>query len=445
MTRVLVVDDDRALRLALKKALGRKGVEVCEAESGEVALEPLRSGQVREGAVDACVLDLRMPGLSGIEVLRRTLGRKVPVVVLTGHGTIPEAVEAMRLGASNFVQKPVDADELWPILAQTLGEEDRGGAAPILGDSPALKAFLEQLDRAAKSEEAVLLLGETGSGKELAARRLHDVSSRAEAPFVAVNVACVPRELFESELFGHKKGSFTGADRDREGLMAEAAEGTLFVDEIGDLSPEAQVKLLRALEDRRFRPVGADSERPFKARVVAATHQNLPRMVEQGRFRADLYYRLGVIPLELPPLRTRADDIITIARTWLDRLGGDERRLELSADAKERLRGYAFPGNVRELINLMKRAAIFTRDDVISAALLDELLRNSPFAGLDGAAEPGAPAAGQRITLEELERAHITRLLEEVQNVSEVARIVGIDRRTLQRKMLAWGLRDEGT
>jgi DNA-binding NtrC family response regulator len=441
MTRILVVDDDRALRLALKKALGRKGVDVSEAADGDVALEPLRTGRAREGAIDACVLDLRMPGLSGIEVLRRTLGRQVPVVVLTGHGTIPDAVEAMRLGASNFVQKPVDADELWPVIAQAMGTRDLAESAPMLGESATLSAFLEQLDRAAVTDEPVLLLGETGTGKELAARRVHEKSERRNEPFVPFNAACVPRELFESELFGHKKGSFTGANRDREGLLAEAGKGTIFLDEIGDLSLDAQVKLLRALEDRRFRPVGADTERPFEARVVAATHRDVPRLVEQGAFRADLYYRLGVVPLTLPPLRERGDDVLAIARHWLERLSDAERRFELSQDAADLLRDQRFPGNVRELINLLKRATIFATEPVLDAPALDALLATSPFAKLEGD-EGSGPAAGQRITLEELERAHITRLLDELQNVSEVARIIGIDRRTLQRKMLAWGLRD---
>jgi DNA-binding NtrC family response regulator len=441
MTRILVVDDDRALRLALKKALGRKGVDVSEAADGADAIEPLTSGRSGDGELDACVLDLRMPGTSGLEVLRRTLGRPVPVVVLTGHGTIPDAVEAMRLGASNFMQKPVDADELWPVLAQAMGEKDLERSAPILGESEVITTFLTQLDRAAQSAEPVLLLGETGTGKELAARRVHEKSDRKDEPFVAFNASAVPRDLFESELFGHKKGAFTGADKTREGLLAQAGEGTFFLDEIGDLSPESQVKLLRALEDRRFRPVGSDEERPLKARLVCATHRDLPRLVEDGAFRADLFYRIGVVPLTLPPLRDRGRDVLLIARHWLDRLAHDEMRFTLTDSAEEHLLRYRFPGNIRELINLLKRATIFARSARIDGAALEELLRTSPFSGLPPAAATG-PAAGQRITLEELERAHITRLLDELQNVSEVARIVGIDRRTLQRKMLAWGLRD---
>jgi DNA-binding NtrC family response regulator len=312
----------------------------------------------------------------------------------------------------------------------------------MLGESTALRSFLGQLERAASSDEPVLLLGETGSGKELAARRLHEVGPRCGSPFVAVNVASIPSELFESELYGHRKGSFTGADRDRVGLFAEAAEGTLFIDEVGDLPLDAQVKLLRTLEGRCFRPVGANHEQPFAGRVVAATHQDLPRLVEAGRFRKDLYYRLSVIPLALPPLRSRGEDILVIADAWLERLQGEHRRLRLSDDAKARLRGYSFPGNVRELVNLMKRAAIFTRSDEIDAALLEELLCSSPFQARS--AESGGLSAGQRVTVESLERAHITRLLEELNNVSEVARVAGIDRRTLQRKMIAWGLRHDG-
>lgn len=451
MTRVLVVDDDARLRLALRKALGRKGVSVVEAEDGRDALPLLRSGRSPQGEIDICVLDLRMRTLGGIQVLRETPKREVPVVVLTGHGTIPDAVEAMRLGAANFVQKPVDADELWPILQQTLGLRARVSEAPdqILGKSQAMLSFLEQLDRAAKSDESVLLLGETGTGKELGARRLHAKSDRRDEPFVAMNAGCIPKELFESELFGHRKGAFTGADQNRTGLLAQAGKGTLFIDELGELPVEAQVKLLRAIEERRFRPVGSDQERPFEARLCAATLQDLPRSVEEGRFRADLYYRLSVFPLRIPPLRDRGDDVIAIARHWLGQLSGEGAPIHLLADAERFLREHPFHGNVRELINLMKRGSIFCSDRKIDAALLRELTRNSPFSasqmsdGADGTKTE--MSAGAHVTLEQLERTHILSLLEQVQNVSEVARIVGIDRRTLQRKMTAWGLRENSS
>ena len=450
MTRVLVVDDDARLRLALRKALGRKGVSVVEAEDGRDALPLLRSGRSPQGEIDVCVLDLRMRNLGGLDVLRETPDREVPVVVLTGHGTIPDAVEAMRLGAANFVQKPVDADELWPILKQTLGLRSRAAAAPqhILGKSAVVVSFLEQLDRAAKSNESVLLLGETGTGKELAARRLHTRSDRQKEPFVAMNAGCIPKELFESELFGHRKGAFTGADQNRVGLLAQAGKGTLFIDELGELPADAQVKLLRAIEERRFRPVGSDQERPFEARLCAATLQDLPRSVEEGRFRADLYYRLSVLPLRIPPLRDRGDDVIEIARHWLMQLSSEGGAIRLLPDAERFLREHPFRGNVRELINLMKRASIFSTDRKIDAALLNELTRNSPFSAShrgDDDASTSEVSAGAHITLDELEKTHILSLLGKVQNVSEVARIVGIDRRTLQRKMTAWGLRENSS
>lgn len=441
--RVLIVDDDPGLRLALTKALGRKGVDVVDVPSGDDALEPLKTGTFKSADVDVCLLDLRMPGMSGLEVLRRTTHRRVPVVVLTGHGTVPDAVEAMRLGASNFVQKPVDADELLPILHQALRDEPPAIATTLLGASDVMLAFLEKLDRAALSDEPVLLVGETGTGKELCARRIHDGSVHKKGPFVAVNSAAVPRELFESELFGHKRGAFTGAHDTRDGLMTRAAEGTLFIDEVGDMPLETQGKLLRAIEERKFRPVGADAEKPFRARIVAATHRDLKQSVERDEFRADLFYRLGVIPLHVPPLRDRGDDIVLIARAWLGR--ASDRDLAFSSAAEDRLRHYRFPGNVRELVNLTKRAALFAPGPVIDVDLIDELLAESPFATGEHAttgAPDDAPRAGQRVTLEELEKTHIKRLLSELKNVSEVARIVGIDRRTLQRKMAAWGLRD---
>jgi DNA-binding NtrC family response regulator len=442
MTRVFVVDDDPNLRLALRKALRRKGVDVSEADGGKDAIDPLNTGRAGKEAIDVCVLDLKMPEVDGLEVLRRTLRRKIPVVVLTGHGTVPDAVEAMRLGASNFVQKPVDADELLPILRQAMGDPEPS-SREIMGESRALKDFLDDLDRAARSEEPILLLGETGTGKELAARRIHEVSDRESAPFVGFNAAAVPRELFESELFGHKKGAFTGAERERDGLMVEAGHGTLFLDEVGDLPADAQVKLLRALEERKFRPVGSDTDRAFHARVIAATHQDLPQMVEKGRFRADLYYRLSVLPLTLPALRDRGADALAIAGRWLERLSSEGRKLRLDEDAEALLSGYGFPGNIRELINLMKRAAIFSPTPTIDAACLERLLASSPFSSLSAPASSSGPVAGDRVTLEELEKAHIVRLLDELNNVSEVARILAIDRRTLQRKMVAWGLRDE--
>ena len=440
--RVLIVDDDPGLRLALSKALARKGVDVVDVAGGEAAIEPLKSGISSAGPVDVCVLDLKMPGMGGLEVLRRTAHRRVPVVVLTGHGTVPDAVEAMRLGAANFVQKPTDADILLPVLHQAVRDEPPSVLTTLLGASDVMLAFLEKLDRAAQSEEPVLLIGETGTGKELCARRIHDTSAHKKGSFVAFNSAAVPRELFESELFGHKRGAFTGAHETRDGLMHKASDGTLFIDEVGDMPLEAQAKLLRALEEKRYRPVGADVEKPFRARLVAATNREL-KGAGDATFRADLYYRLSVVPLHVPPLRERGDDVVLIARACLGR--STDREMQLTPAAEDRLRAYRFPGNVRELVNLMKRAALFAPTTTVDVDTIDELLAESPFSSTDAGAGADAgdgPRAGQRVTLEELEKTHIKRLLSELKNVSEVARIVGIDRRTLQRKMAAWGLRD---
>lgn len=440
--RVLLVDDDPGLRLALSKALMRKGVDVVDLASGEAALEPLRTGTSTVGPVDVCVLDLRMPGMGGLEVLRRTQTRRVPVVVLTGHGTVPDAVEAMRLGAVNFMQKPVDADELLPALQQALREEPPAIATAILGASAPMLAFLERLDRVAQADEPVLLAGEIGAGKELCARRLHDMSGHRKGPFVSFNAASVQSEWLEGELFGQRRGATAGATETREGMMSRAADGTFFLDDVGDLTLEAQAKLLRAIEERRLRPLGAEVDRPFRARVIAATQRDLKSAVDIGTFRADLYYRLAAISLTVPPLRERGDDVVLIARAYLGR--SSDRPLVLTPDGEETLRRYRFPGNVRELVNLMKRAALFCEGLEVNAALIDELVEQSPFAdAVKGPLANDAPRAGERVTLEELEKTHIKRLLSELNNVSEVARIVGIDRRTLQRKMAAWGLRDQ--
>ncbi|MCC7072733.1 MAG: sigma-54-dependent Fis family transcriptional regulator [Deltaproteobacteria bacterium] len=438
--RVLLVDDDPGLRLALSKALVRKGVDVVDLASGEAALEPLRTGTSTVGPVDVCVLDLRMPGMSGLEVLRRTQARRVPVLVLTGHGTVPDAVEAMRLGAVNFMQKPLDADELLPALQQAVRAEPPAIATALLGASAPMLSFLERLDRAAPTDEPVLLVGETGSGKELCARRLHDLSARRKGPFVVFNVASVPEEWIEGELFGQRRGATAGATETRDGALHRAGEGTLFIDDVGELGMEVQAKLLRALEERRVRPVGADADKPFRARVVAATQRELKGAVDAGRFRADLCYHLAALTLAVPPLRDRGDDVILLARAYLSR--SSDRPLVLTADGEEQLRRYRFPGNVRELVNLMKRAALFSERLEVDGALLGELMQQSPYTE-SGRPDGDAPRAGERVTLEELEKTHIRRLLSELNNVSEVARIVGIDRRTLQRKMAAWGLRDQ--
>ena len=445
---VLVVDDDESFRLALAKALRRKGHVVEALGDPRVAIARLRVDHEPEDGVvqpDVVVLDLRMPELGGLDVLRLTPGRRAPVVVLTGHGTVPDAVEAMRLGAHTFLMKPVDADSLEPTLRQAAEGVGRATDA-LMGTSEAVRRLRAVIDRLAQADEHVLLTGETGTGKEVAARALHRSSRRAAHPFVAINMSCLPRDLVESELFGHTRGAFTGAVGRKPGLFEEAGEGTVFLDEIAELPLEHQPKLLRMLETRQFRSVGEARERPLGARVVAATHRHLADEVRAGRFREDLYYRLQVLPLELPPLRERPEDVLPIFDHWTMQLGG--RPLILDAAAIEMLRAHTWPGNVRELVNLARRLVLFTTEGHADADLVRRMLDANPFGARASSAAPvsrvsegeRAEALDEELTLDDLERRHIERLLLRHRNVTRVAEILGINRRTLQRKLRGYGL-----
>ncbi|MGF1468424.1 MAG: sigma-54-dependent transcriptional regulator [Sandaracinaceae bacterium] len=452
---VLVIDDDAAFRFALRKALGRLGYAVREAGSGEEALGMLGSGD----PPDAALLDLRMGSVGGLDVLRRSQGTPTRIVVLTGHGTVNAAVEAMKLGAYSFLEKPVDADVLAPTLDQAIREMQgvQAGAEefapPLVGVSDAMDQIRRFVAQVGPTDATVAIYGETGTGKEVVARRLHVVSARADGPFVALNAATVPRELFESELFGHKKGAFTGASADRRGLFREADGGTLFIDELAELPLDSQAKLLRALETRRVRPVGDGREVPVDVRIVAATNRDLWREVKEGRFREDLYFRLQVFPIVLPPLRERREDIVPLAEHLLARLGSPPRRLE---DGAERaLAGHDWPGNVRELLNVLRRASLFATGELIDGPLVRRMLAASIFAaGIGPSAEdPASAPTVERervrvdtsvdgpLALAEVERRHIERTLaQHGGNITHAAAALEIDRRTLQRKLRAYGV-----
>ncbi|MCB9544357.1 MAG: sigma-54-dependent Fis family transcriptional regulator [Myxococcales bacterium] len=439
--RVLLVDDDQAFGTAMAKALRRRGFEVSVLDGGAEAV--LALGGRAGPAPHVAVLDLRMPDVGGLEVLRRTPARTVPVVVLTGHGSVPDAVEAMRLGAYTFLTKPVDAADLAPILEQAAAPASP--ALALVGKSPATAGLRELLARLADADEPVLLTGETGTGKEVAARTLHHGSRRTDAPFLAVNMACLPGELVESELFGHVRGAFTGADRGKPGLFAEVGNGTLFLDEVGELPLAHQAKLLRVLETRTFRAVGDTREQTFRGRLVAATHRDLRREVLEGRFREDLFYRLQVLPLELPPLRHRREDILPIVQHWLGRVAS--QALAVSPEAEALLLAHEWPGNVREVVNLARRVALFAEGGQVTAELVRRMLAANPFVQTAAAAAPvTTPPEGltegavEEISLEALERRHILGLLAHHKNVTHVARILEINRRTLQRKLKAWGI-----
>ncbi len=482
---VLLVDDDATFRRAMAKALGRKGLVVSELSGGAAAIEALRDERC---AADVVVLDLLMPDVSGLQVLRNTPRHRPKVIVLTGHGTVPDAVEAMRLGAFTFLQKPIDADELLPFLQQAVTAAHKP-REQLVGESAALRRLRQVLDNCAQASDPVLLYGETGTGKEVAARYLHEHSRRASQPLVAINLACLPRELVESELFGHARGAFTGAERRKRGLFAEVGQGTLFLDEVSELPLEMQPKLLRTLETRSFRPVGETREEPLQAGLVCATNRDLRALVRKGLFREDLYYRLAVLPVVLPPLREHAEDIVPIAEYWLEKLAQAGHptgpvTLKLLDEARTALTDHDYPGNVRELVNVVRRVALFATDGLVDAALVRRMLAEDPFrtlrpepipdqrpdqiypggegqapvvsrlaqqnptsplASAAGTLVVSSPAIAEPLSLRELEIRHIEKLLREHKNITMVAKLLDIDRRTLQRKLRSLGIdwRDE--
>ncbi|MFT5354285.1 MAG: DNA-binding NtrC family response regulator [Polyangiales bacterium] len=440
--RILLVDDDDGFRFAMSKALRRLGYEVSGVGSGEEALARLSSKETYL----AMLLDLRMKGISGLEVLKRRGNSPVAAVVLTGHGSVQAAVEAMRLGAFSFLEKPVDAEELAPILKsavadtkRNLGETQSAAIPPLIGTSKASDDVRRFVDTVGPTRETVTLFGETGTGKEVVALHLHHASGRQGA-FVALNAACVPRDLFESELFGHKRGSFTGATSDRAGLFRDASGGTLFVDELGELPIDLQAKLLRVLETRKVRGVGESMEHEVDARIVAATNRDLWQDVQDGRFREDLYFRLQVFPLVLRPLRERREDIVPMAERLLTRVS---TTTSLSESAKEALIEYDWPGNVRELLNVLRRAALFAEAQEMEASMIRRMIAASVFGHREArAAAPSTPPSDQ--SLADVERSHIERVLTSLGgNITQAAVQLGIDRRTLQRKLKAFGWGEE--
>jgi DNA-binding NtrC family response regulator len=450
---VLIVDDDAAFRFAMAKALTRRGFKVSEADSGEAALTELELHTPKVG-----LLDLRMRGMDGLSVLRRARSVRTRFIVLTGHGSVAAAVDAMKLGAFSFLEKPVDAETLAPLIMQAAADGERarshvqdGFAPPIVGVSAAMDDVRRFVARAAPSNETVAVYGETGTGKEVVARHLHSGSRRAQAPFVAVNAACVQRELFESELFGHRKGAFTGAASNREGLFVEAEGGTLFIDEVAELPLDCQAKFLRALETRRIRPLGGSREQDSNVRIIAATNRDLWGEVRAGTFREDLFFRLQVLPIVLPALRDRSEDLAPLARHLLERIGAAHATID--ADAEVAMAAYDWPGNVRELLNVLRRSVLFADSPVIDVALMRRMLAASVFghaersersshSALNSVGATLAAAAGSPLppvgsgSLAELERAHIEEVLARCDgNVTRAAAALGIDRRTLQRKL----------
>ena len=441
MATVLIVDDDTALRESLAETLGDLGHAPVEAGDGAAALALLE----RPG-IDAVLLDLRMPGLDGLEVLRRirALPAPPPVAVLTAVPTAANTIEAMRLGAADHLAKPIGRADLEELLARVLPRAPAAPAAApapesgdLVGSSKAMREVQKAIGLLADTAATVLITGETGTGKEVVARAIHRHGNRAAKPFVAVNCAAIPAELLESELFGHARGAFTGAVSDRLGCFREADRGTLFLDEIGDMNLPMQAKLLRVLQERVVTPLGGRPV-PVDVRIIAATHQDLGAMVAQGRFREDLFYRIGVVPLQLPPLRERLADIVPLAEHFLARASGNGPPKLLAADAAGRLLAHPWRGNVRELRNAMERVGAMVRQPVVTA---------TDLAFLGSAEEPGQdwldgdlPGAVAR-----LEAAMIAKALDATGgNRSEAARRLNIHRQLLHTKMRQYGLELSG-
>jgi len=441
--RVLVVEDEAYVRDSLVEILRARGFDVSAAASVDEALERLA-----RAPVDAVLSDLKMPKQDGLELVRRmqALSPDVPVLILTGHGTVASAVECLRAGATDYILKPVEPDALELSLGRALeGRALRrevrylrsavagaGGSETAIGDSPAWKRVLAMVQAAAPTDSGVLLTGESGTGKELLARRLHAQSARASGPFVKVNCAAVPLEMWESEFFGHRKGSFTGAQSDRDGRFQLADRGTLLLDEVGAMPAAGQAKLLRAIQDGEFERLGDEQATRVDVRVVASTNSDLEADVQRGRFRADLFYRLNVVRITVPPLRERKEDIPPLARHFIGEIAGRLGREapELPAVAVARLAAYHWPGNVRELRNAVERAMIL--DPSHGFESLDLAQEGAPLP-LAGAA---APTADRELNLREsLNRLERELLLEAQRRAGgvrkEAARLLGIDPRNL--------------
>jgi len=446
--RILLVDDDPDFCEALRDRLQSLGFQVTVAENGPVALR-----LVREEPPSVVLLDLVLPGLDGMVVLE-TIRRDEPdviVVVITGHGTIARAVEAMKKGAYDFVTKPVDVKHLEIVLGKALERQALRDAnalltsevadryAAIVGDSPGMQAVLDVARRAAPSGATVLLLGESGTGKEVVARAIHRWSLRAGRPFVVVNCVALSEELLESELFGHEKGAFTGAHQQKRGKLEVAHWGTVFLDEVGDIRPALQAKLLRVLQDQTFERVGGTRPMHVDVRFVAATNRDLRAAVRDGHFRLDLYYRLDVVSLTLPPLRERPGDIPALARHFLERYRRELKRdlMEVRADALACLRRYSWPGNVRELENVIERAVVLTEGPEVTARDLPAEIREA------GVSEGVGREAARTFhaLVEEFKRGLIASTLRRTGgNRTRAARLLGLQRTYLARLIRDLGL-----
>ncbi|MBI2193740.1 MAG: sigma-54-dependent Fis family transcriptional regulator [Planctomycetes bacterium] len=440
--RILVVDDEKNARQGLEEILSEDGYEVATAIDGHRAIE-----QAREICPDLVLTDLKMPGMDGLELLSRIKGidQDLPVIMITAFGTVKTAVQALKQGAEDYLTKPVDVEELEIIVkkaierSQLLSEaralrerlREKYRFENVVGASPQMQEILQTVEQVAPSSATVLVLGETGTGKELIAEAIHQHSTRASGPFVKLNCTTLSENLLESELFGHEKGSFTGASNRRIGKFEVASGGTLFLDEIGDISPSTQVKLLRFLQEQKFERVGGNEVIEVDVRLVAATNRDLEKAIAEGKFRQDLFYRLNVISVRLPPLRERVSDIPLLVHHFMQKYSEKNRKkvLGIEPEAMQLLASYGWPGNIRELENVIERAVVLCQGETVGPRHLPTM-----FSKIESPAELGPLIPGSN--MREIERYAIQKTLEHTGgNRTQAARILGISVRKLQYKL----------
>jgi len=452
-TRILIIDDETSILDTLRILLRREGFAVETAVGGQAGID--RMHEIRP---DVVLSDVRMPGVGGLEVLlaAKELDRSLPVILMTAQASLQTAIRAVNEGAFYYIQKPFANDELVAIcrraaesrqlkrenqqLKTEIRRRDRSDAARPTGKSKKFIDVLKLAETVGPTDSTVLISGESGTGKEVLARYLHELSARAEGPFVSINCGALPENLLESELFGHVRGSFTGAVRDKQGMFVAAKGGTFFLDEVGEMSPATQVKLLRVIQEREVIPVGATEQIPVDVRIVAATNRDLDEEIRRGGFRSDLFYRLNVITLHLPPLRERPDDVPLLAELFLQRTSAARgREMRLAPETLDLMQTYDWPGNVRELENALERAAVMTAEgDILPSALPARLTERAPQPLVTASLPPNP-------TMEIIERAYIHWVLHsEGGNKTRAAEVLGIDPSTLYRKLLRYGMESAG-
>jgi two-component system response regulator HydG len=468
MFKVLVVDDDNALRLTVSSAFAEKNFVVDQAADGEEAVN-----KVMTGKYDLVLLDVNMPKLSGLEALKqiKAYDNSIIVLMLTAYSNVKDAVDAVRQGAYNYLEKPIKSEDLVSLVDRALKAHsivravsfsapitNTSGEKGLVGSSNEMKRLFTMIDKLARVDTSVLVRGESGTGKELVAKAIHMNGPRKDERFVAINCSAIPENLIESEFFGHEKGAFTGADGRKIGKFQYADGGTLFLDEIGDISPGLQVKLLRALQEQKFTPVGSNREIEVSVRIIAATNRNLEEMIKKGEFREDLFYRLNVLPIFLPPLRERKDDILALVQHFLDKFNGTygKKITGVNAEARELLMKYNWPGNIRELENVMEHAFVIESSEEISAASLPDSIRGLSRVGKSSIASDNAPESVNKDGLsysidlsnldfqsqkEEFEKHFIMSALKVFNGrINQTALHANIPKKTLLRKLEKYGL-----